>query len=227
MTPIRALLLDLGGVVLAVDARACFDHWGQAAGVPPARLARRWQAGDAYAALETNAIDFPTYLGQLSAQLGIVLPERDWRDGWNALLREPIGPVLDALPRIAATIPLYCFSNTNAVHQAVWEQRLGGALGSFRKIYTSWQLGCRKPDVAAYARVAADMGFAPGEIGFLDDNADNVAGALAAGLVARRVASANATLAAIDALLGETRGTNHDASDSMHRETRAAKSGSQ
>jgi putative hydrolase of the HAD superfamily len=201
MTTIRALLLDLGGVVLGVDGRACFRHWARAAGVPAADIARRWQVGEAYAALETNAIDFDTYLERLAAQLGIELSKSDWQDGWNALLREPIAPVVDALPRIAEAIPLYCFSNTNAVHQAVWEERLGEALRPFRKVYTSWQIGRRKPDVEAFRYVAADMGRSAGEIGFLDDNQANVAGARAAGMAARRVTTAEETLAAVDAFL--------------------------
>ncbi len=201
MSSIRALLLDLGGVVLGVDGHACFAHWARSAGVPAADIARRWRVEEAYADLETNAIDFDAYLEHLSAQLGIELSKSDWQGGWNALLQDPIRPVVDALPRIAEAIPLYCFSNTNAVHQAVWEERLGDALRPFRKIYTSWQIGLRKPDVEAYRHVAADMGCAPGEIGFLDDNAENVAGARAAGLIAQRVASAADTLEAMDSML--------------------------
>ena len=64
----------------------------------------------------------------------------------------------------------------------MWEQRHGEALAPFRKIYTSWQLGCRKPTVEAYRRVAADIGVAPADILFLDDNHDNVVGARAAGM---------------------------------------------
>ena len=201
MTAIRALLLDLGGVVLGVDGGACFRHWAHAAGVPVADIARRWQVGEAYADLETNRIDFDTYLGRLAAQLGIELSKSDWQNGWNALLREPIGPVVDALPRIAEAIPLYCFSNTNAMHQAVWEKRLGDALTPFRKIYASWQIGLRKPDVEAFRYVAADMGYRPGEIGFLDDNKANVAGARAAGMAAVRIKTPQDTLAVIDAFL--------------------------
>ncbi len=202
MNTIRALLLDLGGVVLGVDGRACFAHWARSVGVPAADIARRWRVEEAYADLETNAIDFDTYLEHLSAQLGIELSKSEWQDGWNALLQDPIAPVVDALPRIAEAIPLYCFSNTNAVHQAVWEERLGDALRPFRKIYTSWQIGLRKPDVEAYRHVAADMGYKPREIGFLDDNAANVWGARATGLVAEQVSTPDETLSAVGKLLG-------------------------
>ena len=190
----KVLLLDLGGVVIGVDPRGCFRHWGAAAGLDAAVIASRWRADDAYEAFEVGAIDFNEYIESLSQRLGIALAEDDWRRGWNALLQEPFESVVNALPAIAARIPLYCFSNTNVVHQTVWEQRHAQALAPFRKIYTSWQLGCRKPTVEAYRRVAADIGVAPGDILFLDDNQDNVVGAQAAGMRARRVADPAQTL---------------------------------
>lgn len=193
----KALLLDLGGVVIDVDPRRCFAYWAEAAEVDVGRIAERWCADAAYEAFEIGAIGFEEYLESLAARLDISLGEDDWRAGWNALLGEPIAEVVAALPALAARVPLYCFSNTNVVHQAAWEQRHAAALTPFRRIYVSWQLGLRKPCVGAYQRVADDIGVAPEDIVFLDDNAANVQGASAAGLVARHVPNAAATLAAL------------------------------
>lgn len=193
----KALLLDLGGVVIDVDPRRCFAYWAQAASVDVAGIARRWRADDAYEAFEIGVIGFDEYLASLSARLGISLGKDDWRAGWNALLGDSIADVVAALPALAARVPLYCFSNTNVVHQAAWERRHADALAPFRRIYVSWQLGMRKPSIAAYHRVADEIGLAPEDIVFLDDNAANVRGAIAAGLVARHVPDAAATMAAL------------------------------
>ncbi|MXY54056.1 MAG: HAD-IA family hydrolase [Gammaproteobacteria bacterium] len=56
------------------------------------------------------------------------------------------------------------------------------ALTAFRHIYVSSTIGLRKPNAKAYRHVADDMGFACREITFLDDNADNIAGAEAVGM---------------------------------------------
>ena len=157
----EALLLDLGGVVIDIDPQACFAHWAASAGLDAEQIAQRWRVDDAYKALEVGAIDFAEYVESLSSQLGISLAEGDWRKGWNALLRAPFPDVVAALPEVAAHRPLYCFSNTNAEHQAVWEHRLADALTPFRTIYSSWRIGRRKPDVAAFRWVADDMGAAP------------------------------------------------------------------
>ena len=193
----KALLLDLGGVVIDVDPRRCFDHWASTADAAPTALAARWEADQTYEAFEVGAIDFAQYIDGLSRRLRITLDEADWRDGWNALLGEAIEGVVELLPTLAARVPLYCFSNTNVVHQACFEQRFGDALAPFRRIFASWKLGLRKPDAEAYHRVANLIGVAPEEILFLDDNADNVAGAATAGLDARHVRSAADTLAVL------------------------------
>ena len=147
----KALLLDLGGVVIDVDPQRCFAYWAEAAGVDVGHIAERWRADEAYEAFEIGAIGFDEYLAESLGPTRVSRSERDdWHAGWNALLGDPIADVVAALPALAARVPLYCFSNTNVVHQAAWEQRHADALTPFRRIYVSWQLGMRKPSIAAY-----------------------------------------------------------------------------
>ena len=202
----KALLLDLGGVILDVDSRACLAYWARAAGKDVEHVAERWLADDAYEAFEIGAIDFAEYTAALSRRLAIELSAEEWRIGWNALLGDPFTEVAKALPKLATRVPLYCFSNTNAVHEAVWRPRVAGLLECFTKVYASCRIGCRKPDVDAYLHVAADMGFAPADIVFLDDNRDNVAGARSAGLDARHMAGEVATLACLRELANTNAG---------------------
>ena len=197
----KAVLLDMGGVVLDIDPRGVLTFWADAAGEDVEPLMERWRIDDAYKALEIGAIDFAEYTAALSQRLGIELSANQWREGWNALLGEAYPTVAEMLPRLANHVPLYCFSNTNAVHEAVWQSRLAGLLPSFEKVYASWRIGCRKPDVDAYLHVAADMGIAPADIVFLDDNRANIEGALAAGLDARLAAGEEATSAQLREIL--------------------------
>ncbi len=202
---VRALLFDLGGVIIDIDPQACFAHWAQAAGVGAERIAQRWLVDDAYKAFEVGAIDFPEYLRSLSSRIGITLSEAQWRAGWNALLLDLFHDVVAALPKAAGRLPLYCFSNTNIEHQAVWERRFASALAPFRKVYTSWEIGHRKPDVESFLHVASDIGVPPADILFLDDSPANVAGAIAAGLRARHVTGPGTTLAVLDEIAGHPR----------------------
>lgn len=190
----RAVLLDLGGVVLDIDPRACFVSWATAAGVDAELIASRWAVDDAYKAFEVGAMGFAEYVDRLSRRLGVTLTEEQWMTGWNALLRGPFPEVADILPAVARRLPLYALSNTNPVHEAVWRTQLAGVLGSFRQVYTSCGLRLRKPDEAAYLAVADDMRVEPGGILFVDDNAENVAGARAAGFRVWHATSPASTL---------------------------------
>ena len=190
----KALLLDLGGVVLGLRPRACFEYWADRAGVDIRDIGPRWAIDDAYRAHEVGKLDFPGYARCLSARLGIELSEDDWRAGWNALFAEPFADVANALPAAAERVPIYCFTNTNAEHEATWRTRFGHLLTPFRKVYVSSEIGRRKPDVASFTWVAADMAVTPANILFLDDSRENVAGAQAAGMRAVHVTGPEVTL---------------------------------
>lgn len=56
--------------------------------------------------------------------------------------------------------------------------------GLLDRSYYSCAIGLAKPDPAFFAHVAEDLGVAPGQLLFLDDRAENVEGARAAGLQA-------------------------------------------
>lgn len=83
----RAVLLDLGGVIIDIDLHACFRSWACAADVEVGAISRRWAADDAYKAFEVGAIDFNEYLGSVSRRLGVILKRRPWRIGGNEMLR--------------------------------------------------------------------------------------------------------------------------------------------
>ncbi len=199
----RALLLDLGNVVLEVDFRRTFRYWASHANVEVQQLYERWQADRAYEQHELGAIDFSTYVEGLGDRLGISLPMQHWLQGWNDLFVGPYVRVQDRLPALSQKIPLFAFTNTNPTHQATWSSRYPQAIRHFRNIYVSSDIGHRKPYVSAYLHVAADMGYRPEQIVFVDDNEENVAGALDAGMQARWVGSEADVVEILDELAGE------------------------
>jgi putative hydrolase of the HAD superfamily len=56
---------------------------------------------------------------------------------------------------------------------------------AFAAVVDSSQAGVRKPDPRIFAITADRMGCPPGELLFFDDTAENVTGAVAAGMVGR------------------------------------------
>jgi FMN phosphatase YigB (HAD superfamily) len=198
----RALLLDLGNVVLQVDFRRTFHYWAGAARIDVQQLHDRWLLDHAYEQHEVGAIDFTTYTEALSKRLGISLSMDHWRDGWNDVFVGPYPQVQSRLVAISEEIPLFMFTNTNPTHQETWSQRYPDILEHFRQIYVSSDIGHRKPHVSAYHHVASDMGYHPSEIVFVDDTEENVASALAAGMDARWVRTEADVVEILDGLIG-------------------------
>jgi len=195
------VLFDLGNVILELDVRRVFAHWADLSGESTDTLITRWVLDEAYRRHETGQLDFHDYAAHLSRMLDIELPASGWQAGWNALFRGPYADVTARLPSLSARLPCFCFTNTNPTHQAQWQRDYPDAIKGFRKIYVSSEIGRRKPDPESYRWVASDMGFAPGEIHFIDDSQANVDGAISAGMRATRVRSEADVVAAMDALL--------------------------
>ena len=187
---VDAIVFDLGGVLVDVDFRRALEHWAAAARVPVEALASRWQRDEAYCAHERGELDDAGYFAHLRSTLQLQIGDPQMLGGWNAMLGEPL-PGMEALVRgVAREHPLYVFSNTNPAHIAHFKPRYRLLLSHFRRVYTSCELGSRKPEPEAFSRLAAQIGVPPERLLFFDDLEVNVQGARRAGLNAFRVTRA-------------------------------------
>ena len=178
----RALLFDLGGVVMSLDWDQAFARWARHSGVDAAKLRERYRFDAPYERHERGEIDEREYYASLRASLGIELDDDAWADGWGAIFGEEITPTVDLIERVKDRVPVYAFSNSNVAHQRVWSRRFARAIASFREVFVSSSLGLRKPERAAFDRIAREIGVPAADILFFDDTLENVEGAGAAGL---------------------------------------------
>ena len=200
--PIEALLFDLGGVVIDIDFGRIFAAWGKAAGVSAEEIRRRLVFDEMWQAYETGRITDETFFAHLRATLNLPLTHEQFVDGWNAIFVGEIAGIAPVLKRAAAAMPVYAFSNTNRTHELFWSERFKDTLGSFRKIFVSSTIGLRKPDRDAFDHVTRAMGVPAGRVLLLDDLAENVIGARAAGLQAKLIKTHADTAAAVAAVIG-------------------------
>ncbi|HSS27544.1 MAG TPA: HAD family phosphatase [Usitatibacter sp.] len=187
--PVRALLFDLGGVVMGLDWNRCFAHWAAASASDAATLRSRYSFDTAYRRHEVGEIGELDYYRSLRDSLGIDIPDDEWARGWGAVFTEEIEPVTRLIAQVKDRVPVYGFSNTNAAHQRTWSSNFGPAIALFREIFTSHELGVRKPERESFQRVSERIGVAPPAILFFDDTPENVEGARRAGLQAVLVRS--------------------------------------
>jgi glucose-1-phosphatase len=186
---VRALLFDLGGVVIDFDFNGAFRRWASRAGCDPALIAERFSIDEAYRQHERGEIPASRYFAVLRESLGIDLDDEELVEGWNDVYLGLVAGISEVLSAAGMRWPLFAFTNSNATHKSVWDTLYASQLRSFRKVFVSSDLGVRKPDLEAFELVARLMGFEPDEILFFDDGVENVEGARAAGMHAVLVGS--------------------------------------
>jgi putative hydrolase of the HAD superfamily len=182
-----AILFDLGGVVFDIDLQRALARWAETSSCDAALLQARFSHDEAGRRYEIGKITDAAYFQSLRAALRIDLSDAGLLDGWNAIFVGEMPGISGVLAREAARRPLYAFSNTNPAHQAYFSQHFADVLSHFRQVFTSSDIGLRKPDAAAFRYVVKAIGVPAGRILFFDDAAANIAGARACGLQAVHV----------------------------------------
>jgi putative hydrolase of the HAD superfamily len=185
----RALLFDLGGVVLEMDFDRVFHTWGERAPCDPEALRRRFRFDDAYEQHERGELDAAGYFASLRRSLRLRLSDEDFIAGWSDLYVGPVAGMVAVLAAASERLPLYAFTNSNPTHQTLWATRYAPELSVFRSIFVSSELGLRKPDPRAFSEVARRAGFPASAFIFFDDTLENVMGARRAGMQAVHVQS--------------------------------------
>lgn len=185
-------------MLVDIDFGRAFAWWGREAGVPASQLAARFQVDEAYCAHERGEMAEGDYFAALRRTLGIAIADEALREGWNAVIGEPLPGIEALVARLAERFPLYVFSNTNPAHFAHFAPRHRRLLSHFRRIVTSCEIGSRKPEPQAFLSLSRLLDIAPERLAFFDDLEENAQGARQAGLQAFRVCSA----AEIEAIAG-------------------------
>lgn len=198
---IRAILFDLGDVLIDIDFYRCARIWSDHSSIPADTLASRFRMDAAYKAFECGAIDAAAYYAALRRQLGLNLSDDVMRAGWNAIICDEKPGIRDGLERLAQHYPLYVLTNTNPEHEIVWARTHRDLLSHFRAIFVSSRMGCRKPDITTYFTVARSIALPCSQILFLDDSEENIQGARQAGMHAIHVSSSNTIVHWIDFLV--------------------------
>ena len=199
----KALVFDLGGVVIDIDFDSVFRRWADAARCGIDEIRARFAYDRHYEAHERGEIGAPEFFASLRDTLGIEITDDEFARGWNALFKGPIPGIAEILREASALFPLYALTNSNRLHETVWSVRFADTLRHFTRIFNSSTIGARKPEPEAFTIAARAIGADLHDIVFYDDSAENIRGALKLGIPAVHVRS----IADIEESLDELRGT--------------------
>jgi len=177
--PPEAVFLDLGNVVVRWHPDRLCANLARLAGVEAARVAALLATSPLDPAYVEGRIDTAEFRDGLGAALGVRLDAASFAAAWTDVFERDLA--MEALvEELAAVVPTYALSNTNALHFE-WLLAHVPILGAFRAVVASHRLGAQKPDPRVYAHAAAVAGHRGEALLFVDDIPANVAGARAAG----------------------------------------------
>jgi putative hydrolase of the HAD superfamily len=166
---IRAVIFDLGKVIVPFDLQRGYAALKPHCGVPIEEIPKRIGATDLVARFERGQVSPSDFVAQLSAILGLNgVDYGKFCDLWSSIfLPDPLVPenLLEGLRR---RYRLLLLSNTNAIH---WEmiRRTYPLLRHFHDCVLSFEAGALKPDCRIYEAAVARSGCRPEEIFFTDD----------------------------------------------------------
>lgn len=184
----KAVMFDLGGVLVDLDASICIENFKTRAGFETITdyLDVCHQKG-MISDLEEGVISVDEFYEQCLAHCRPGATREDIRESFCSLLRgmQPYkGELLRAL--YAKGYRLYALSNNNPITMEVIAAQIaeGGAPMDkyFSGVFISSEMKLLKPGPEIFRAAIAATGFEPGEIFYVDDSRRNVDGALAVGL---------------------------------------------
>lgn len=185
----RALLFDLGGVLLDIDFDRALAAWARHSRLPLADLRERFRFDEPFLRHETGALAADDYFDHVARHLALDCDRATVEAGFNALLVAEIEETVQLLAAARRQLPCYALSNTNAVHVAAIERSFPRLLPQFTRVFASHEIGHRKPDAAIFHHVLDAIGLPGPEVLLFDDLAANVEAARGCGLQAVLVRS--------------------------------------
>lgn len=198
---IRAAFFDVGNVLLRFSHRRVLRKFAWAVGRHPVNVARHIWKHKVVERIESGQVGGEEIYSLFRADLGYRGTYAQFRLLWCDHFTLDRGSHA-LLKRVSRRVPTYLLSNTNALHfdfiraRYAFPRQVRGAI-------LSHEVGLRKPDLAIYRAALKLSKTRPEETLFVDDLAENVAAAAAAGLVAVQFKGAPALkrrLAALDLL---------------------------
>jgi putative hydrolase of the HAD superfamily len=179
--PDRVVVFDYGEVISHSPTEGNRAELLAVAGIEPADAGAFW---DACAALDQGTLSITDYWAGIAAAAGRHWPEETahalWVvdfTGWLSINAETIRIIEDLA---AGGTRLALLSNAGPDFSSFFRHGSFGRL--FEQVFVSGELLLVKPDAAIYRHVLEELGIEAGQMVFVDNKAENVAGAEAIGI---------------------------------------------
>jgi len=178
----RAVLLDLGNVIVGLDMDRVYRATAAVSPFSVAEIPSRIRAAALYEPYERGEMSSEEFHRRFCEALQInVVGFAEFCRLWGDMFQPT--PLLSSelLEGLSARCRLVLVSNTNDLHFR-WIRQHYPLLEHFHEYVLSYQVGAMKPSVEIYREAIRRAGCQPAECFFADDVAENVEGARRVGI---------------------------------------------
>lgn len=171
----KAVIFDIGQVLIRLDFTKVFS-------IPEAK--KDLQSWEFYDRFERGKLSKEEFSRTISSRFQ--LSDGEFLEFWNSILRETIPGIDPLLSSLKEKCPIFALTNSNVIHME-YAYANYPVLSHFEKVFTSFELGARKPESEIYTEVQDTLQLKPQDILFFDDRLENVEGAREVGWSAHQV----------------------------------------
>lgn len=195
---IKCVVFDIGNVLWAYKPfhQELFQAWGQLVGLSGADLYSEFE--QVYQKFEKNEKDYHAWLNRLNGDLDLTYADELLRGLLNKHFRLYLNEdLLDIIPQLKSQhIIVGCLSNTENFMEEFHQMLNREVRFDFQIL--SYAVGARKPEEEIYQEIFKYVDFKPGEVLFIDDKPENIAGAKKIGLISHHYQSLDQLFAFLD-----------------------------
>jgi FMN phosphatase YigB (HAD superfamily) len=188
--PPRAVIFDVGRVIIRVDLSRSMGSLGKRDGLTHVEVLRQLEADPRWPDWQEGRMAPRDWHAHLAKKLQFTYDFEEFCAIWNGVLAP--GQILpDSLfERLGRTCRLGLLSNTDPIHVAHYEANYSFVRYFPARVY-SCRAGSSKPAPAIYHRALREVEAMPEETMFIDDMPENVAAAAGLGIYAYHFVSAD------------------------------------
>jgi putative hydrolase of the HAD superfamily len=167
---IKAILFDLGKVILHFDFAPAFKKLSKASGKTPEQVKNYFLESGLEVLYDGGKISSKRFYAEVKKALGHTLSEAEFRRCWNEIFT-PNAETVRLIKKLAKKYRLVLISNTNEMHYEYIRRRYK-VLDHFDTLILSFKEKSRKPDHKIYRTAIRACGAKAHEIFYIDDRSD-------------------------------------------------------
>lgn len=182
MKTVKALLFDLGGVIVNLDYHKTINAFDALGVANTESLYNQFNQTEIFDGFETGSLSGKEFINLMKHQIPTYSSESEIKKAWNAMILGFEEAKLKQIKKYSEKIPCYLLSNTNEIHLEYIQTLLGEMPFKnlellFNKCYYSHIIGKRKPHKETFEWVLNDMGYAAEDVLFIEDSPQHIEGA--------------------------------------------------